>query len=198
VPREGIAALDPVNGLPLSWNPGRSRGVGAQALFATSQGLWVGSDTTRIGGKVRDRIAFMPLDGGTTVPAVPAATLPNNLFLGSGSTTVRRSVDINGSPTGMSSTLASSMDWSQVRGAFYLNGTVYYGLGTSLYARTFDPATGALGAQRTINLYDDPDTGTRIPFAISTMTGMFYDTATHRIYYSVSGDSRLYYRYFTP
>jgi hypothetical protein len=30
------------------------------------------------------------------------------------------------------------------------------------------------------------------------MTGMFYDTATHRIYYTVFGDARLFYRYFTP
>ncbi len=80
VPREGIAALDPVNGLPLSWNPGRTRGVGAQALYATSQGLWVGSDTNQIGGQTHDRIALMPLAGGTTVPTVAPATLPNDLF----------------------------------------------------------------------------------------------------------------------
>ena len=49
-----------------------------------------------------------------------------------------------------------------------------------------------------VNLYDDPDTGTRIPFAIASLTGMFYDPATHRLYYTVSGDARLYYRYFTP
>ena len=81
VAREGIAALDPVNGLPLSWNPGRARGVGAQALFATSQGLWVGSDTNQIGGQQRGRIALMPLAGGTVVPSVAAASLPNDLFL---------------------------------------------------------------------------------------------------------------------
>ena len=91
------------------------------------------------------------------------------------------------------------MDWSAVRGAFLLNGTVYYGLADgSLYKRTFDKISGAIGAQRVVNLYDDPDTGQRIPFAIANLTGMFYDTATHRIYYTVTGDARLFYRYFTP
>ncbi len=367
VPRSGIAALDPVNGLPLSWNPGRSRGVGAQALFATAQGLWVGSDTTVIAKQTRGRIALMPLAGGRPVPAVASAGLPNDLFLaqrtsasasnvlhrinaagsalqgegadwtgdsglvsggntadwgstvpvdstvppgtppdifaterwnahdwnlpvaagksltvrlyfanqcgctsgvgqrvfdvlidgevrlddfdivaaagdkkgtmrafqvtsdgnvdidfrhvvenplingievldnsitptaGAAAPLARRAVDANGAPTGASTVANSTMDWSSVRGAFYLNGTVYYGLADGgLYSRTFNPATGALGGQVTVNLYDDPDTGERIPFAIANLTGMFYDTATHRIYYTVFGDARLFYRYFTP
>jgi hypothetical protein len=86
-----------------------------------------------------------------------------------------------------------------VRGAFYLGGTVYYGRSDgALYKRTFNPTTGALGVERTVNLFDDPDTGERIPFAIANLTGMFYDPATHRIYYTVFGDARLLYRYFTP
>lgn len=371
VPRAGIAALDPVNGLPLSWNPGRNRGVGAQALFATSQGLWVGSDTEQIGGETHGRIAFMPLAGGTTVPAVPAATLPNDLFVAqrsaAGATNVlyrvnaagpalqstdagpdwttdsglvsggntanwgstvptnskvpastnkdifaterwggqdwnfpvqagmnltvrlffanqyggtsqvgqrvfnvsidgtvklsnydivaaaggdkigtmesfpitsdsdgvnidfqaitenplvngieiidadapsgtgtpgvlqRRAVDATGAPTGSPSTANTAIDWSTVRGAFLLNGSVYYGRNDgSLYKRTFDKTSGAMGTERPVNLYDDPDDGTRIPFAIANMTGMFYDPVLHRIYYTLFGDSRLFYRYFTP
>jgi hypothetical protein len=203
VPREGIAALDPVNGLPLSWNPGRSRGVGAQALFATPQGLWVGSDTTRIGRETHGRVAFMPLAGGTTVPTVPAATLPNDLFVAQPSPGAgvlqRRAVNGTGVPTGSPSTANATMDWSAVRGAFLLNGTVYYGLDDgSLYRRTFNKTTGALGTQVVVNLYDDPDNGARIPFAIANMTGMFYDPATHRIFYTLLGDSRLHFRYFTP
>ncbi len=327
VPRAGIAALDAVNGLPLSWNPGRTRGVGAQALFATSQGLWVGSDTTKIGGETHGRVALLPLAGGTTVPAVAAATLPNDLFVaprtagtvnnvlyrvnaagpalqaadggrnwttdadlvsggnatnwgatvprdatvpattpadifaterwgeqdwnfpiaagrnvtvrlyfanqdkdtskagqrvfnvlvdgvtrlsnfdvvaaagnrtgtmraftittdGDGvdvdlravtrnplvngieivdnatATTAplqRRAVDATGAPTGSPSAANSTMDWSTVRGAFLLNGTVYYGLSDgSLYKRTFDSTTGAIGNQRVVNLYDDPQDG---------------------------------------
>jgi len=374
VPREGIAALDPVNGLPLSWNPGRARGVGAQALYATPTGLWVGSDTNRIGRETHNRIAFMPLAGGTAIPVVPASTLPNDLFLAQRSTgaaggvryrvntggpalqardngpdwdvdtayrnggsnsadwgstppvdgtvpastpaavfsterwdpgdttemhfgfpvpagttvrvrlyfadrcdctsavgsrvfnvsidgaakltnfdinsaaghnvgtmreftitsdgtidvdfghvvenplvnaieivdgtvsppptpgaLLRRPVDASGSPTGPATTANTAIDWSLVRGAFLVNNTLYYGLGDGrLYARTFNTGTAAVGAQRTVNLYDDPDNGARIPFAISNLTGIFYDTSLHRLYYSLFGDSRLFYRYFTP
>jgi hypothetical protein len=205
VPRRGIAALDPVNGLPLSWDPRRTRGVGAQALFATTQGLWVGSDTTKIGRETHGRVAFMPLAGGTAVPATPAAALPNDLFGAGGGTPgiagvlQRRAVDASGAPTGSPTVASSAMDWSSVRGAFLLNGTLYYGLPDGgMYKRSFDKSTGAIGRQRVVNLYDDPDTGQRIPFAIANLTGMFYDPATHRIYYTVSGDGRLFYRYFTP
>src|SRR5215207_8659245 len=93
VAREGIAALDPVNGLPLSWNPGRDRGVGAFALVATAQGLWVGSDTDRIGRyEYHAKIAFMPLAGGTPVPESRVGTLPGDLFrIGTDNTMTRRS-----------------------------------------------------------------------------------------------------------
>ena len=50
VPRPGLAGVDPDVGLPLSWNPGRNpRGVGAEAVYVTDAGLWVGSDTDWIG-----------------------------------------------------------------------------------------------------------------------------------------------------
>jgi hypothetical protein len=112
---------------------------------------------------------------------------------------LRRPVDGSGSPTATATTVNTTFDWSTVRGAFLVNSNLYYGLPDGgLYKRTFTPSTGAVGAQQTVNLYDDPDNGQRIPFAIANLTGMFYDAATHRIYYTVFGNSNLFYRYFTP
>jgi hypothetical protein len=60
VSRPGIGAIGPTSGLALSWNPTKDRGVGGKDLYVTSQGLWVGSDTTHIGGETHARIALMP------------------------------------------------------------------------------------------------------------------------------------------
>ena len=83
VARPGIIALDPVSGLPLTWNPGRNpRGAGAFALLATAQGLWVGSDTNYIGNNKykRDEIAFFPVAGGYTPAATTTQALPSNIY----------------------------------------------------------------------------------------------------------------------
>jgi hypothetical protein len=61
VPRSGLAALSIKTGLPLAWNPGRSRGAGVFDLLATDTGLWEGCDTELLGGKIRKRIGFFPL-----------------------------------------------------------------------------------------------------------------------------------------
>ena len=61
VAREGIAAVDPRTGRALPWNPGRARGHGAEALHATSDGLYVGSDTDRLAGEYHARLGMFPL-----------------------------------------------------------------------------------------------------------------------------------------
>jgi hypothetical protein len=74
---EGIGALNPATGAVLAWDPWKQRGFGGQVLVVTGPespraGLWVGSDTTLIGGgtapgggpagspEVHERWAFFP------------------------------------------------------------------------------------------------------------------------------------------
>jgi Domain of unknown function (DUF5122) beta-propeller len=61
VSRPGIGAIDPRTGRALAWNPTRSRGVGVRAFLATGSGLWVGSDTDRLGNEYHGRIGMFPL-----------------------------------------------------------------------------------------------------------------------------------------
>lgn len=77
VGREGIGALSASNGMPIDWNPGRDRGRGVFDLLATTDGLWVGSDTDRIARYVyKGRIALFPLAGGTAIPKSEPPALP--------------------------------------------------------------------------------------------------------------------------
>jgi Carbohydrate binding domain/Domain of unknown function (DUF5122) beta-propeller len=79
VSRPGIGAIDPVSGMALPWNPTKSRNHGTMVLYATSRGLWVGSDGTEFGHEPHVGIGFAPLDPGPT----PDTTRPNT-FIDSG------------------------------------------------------------------------------------------------------------------
>ena len=50
------------------------------------------------------------------------------------------------------------------------------------------------GAAGNVNLYGDSAFAGELP----NVTGMTYDKATGRMYYTLAGQSSLYYRYFTP
>ena len=220
VPREGIAALSPLNGIPFTWNPGHERGVGSFTLPVTPDGLWVGSDTDHAGNEFHQKISFFPAEGGLTPPPVVTYALPNDLYnmdqAGVGALN-RRSYNLT--TLGSTSTVPLGIDWRNARGAFMLNGNLYYGMNDGwLYKRTFDGTT--LGAAALVPLnglevqppsgFNIPGTTTRVPaFALGTssdlanMTGMFYDNG--RIYYTVAktgsasaNNNKLYYRYFNP
>jgi hypothetical protein len=115
VPRPGLAALDPVTGVPLAWNPGRNpRGAGAYALLATPQGLYVGSDTSYIGNRkyLRGRVAYFPTVGGRTVASAATPSLPVRICV-LGTPTTCRSFD--GTTVGPAEPLANPNDTGGVR-----------------------------------------------------------------------------------
>jgi len=203
VAREGIAALDPDNGLPLSWNPGRTRGVGVFDMLATSTGLWVGSDTDRIGNyEYHGRIAFFPLSGGETIQATPTATLPAGIVslspqATSGTSTAPSDVRLSqftGTAVTQSSQTTGATSWSSVKGAFMLNGYVYLANSDGTFVkRSFDGTTW--GSATSVNTQDLIVSLTAWHTNVSRTTGMFYDDG--RIYYTQSNDSTLHMRYFT-
>ena len=66
VNREHLAALNPVDGKALEWNPGSNSYEGNKAMEATSRGLFTGGDATTQGGSSVGRIAFFDFN---SVPA---------------------------------------------------------------------------------------------------------------------------------
>jgi hypothetical protein len=194
VRRRGIAALDPVNGLPFSWNPGRKLGEGVFSLVATADGLWVGNDTDLIGGEYHARLAFFPVAGGETVPLDQPATLPGELYsvpVSPPPATFLRHRSFDGTTAGSPSSLSTpTVDWSHARGAFSTGGKIYFGWDDGkTYERSFNGST--VGTAKPIYLRGL----TPAQFPVASVTGMFFENG--RLYYTVAGDDRLLYRYFT-
>jgi hypothetical protein len=64
VSRPGVADVDATTGLATDWNPTRDRGLGADDLLLTPNGLWIAADTTnnavRCGHVYHPGICFFP------------------------------------------------------------------------------------------------------------------------------------------
>lgn len=202
VSREGIAALDPVNGLPLSWDPGRTKGVGVFDFLVTGDGLWVGSDTDRIGHfTYKGRIALMPMTG-TRIPAVRTPGLPNAVYFGGSfnlllppPSSLSRRTYADGAVGASETVPTGGINWNNVRGAFMLNGQLYLGLSDGTFTRrSFDGTS--YGTPVPVNTSDQLVTLSAWRSDIQQATGMFYDSG--RIYFTLSNSSSLFYRYFTP
>jgi hypothetical protein len=189
VPRPGIAALDPLNGLPYSWNPGRKRGYGVSGFALTSTGLWIGSDTDRFGGEKHGRIAFCPIAGGTALPAYDTGAVPGEIAMLRDKGKVQV-MQFDGHAVGTQQTVATTESWDQARGAFIVDGTLYIGWADgTMTKRSFDGTT--LGQSSAVALQG----GFR---DVGRVQAAFFDASTHRLYYTLRGDNALYYRYFEP
>lgn len=214
VPRPGLGALRAASGLPIAWNPGRHpRGVGAEVIEATPDGIWVGSDTDWIGNfeYKRPKIAFFQTWRGR--PLAPGATgsLPSNVYRagadGAGGELTRAwytGGELSGSfgpaPSG-------DVNWSQVRGAEVVDDELFYVNATGQFVRrAFDGEQ--YGAAEVIDPYNDPEWSTVDSGRGRTYRGLpptFYDRLAdvrglavndHRLYYTLAGSDAIYSRGF--
>ena len=199
VPRPGISALDPVNGLPLSWNPGREpRGIGVFAFLATPEGLWTGSDTDYAGGEYHPKLVFFPTSGGKVLDPPRAAQLPGVIYRtvsSSGPGLAAQTVDSAGG--GAVTSPGGGLDWSTARAAFPADGRLYTVWADGRIDSRAVEDGGGLGSAKPLDL-GGLDTLAKAKFPTTSLTGVAFDAELGRLYYTIAGDSRLYYRYFTP
>ena len=199
VPRPGISALDPVNGLPLSWNPGREpRGIGVFGFLATPEGLWIGSDTNYVGGEYHPRLAFFPSQGGKVLDRPRPGRLPGVIYRmvsGSGPGLAAQAVDHGG--TGPAAPPAGGLDWAKARAAFPADGRLYTVWADGRIDARLIQTDGTFGPPQALDL-GGLDTLAKAKFPVRSLTGAAFDADRGRLYYTIAGDRRLFYRYFTP
>jgi hypothetical protein len=192
VGRSGIAALDPLTGVPLSWNPGKERGVGTFELTTTSDALLIGHDTSYVAGELRPRLSGFPMTTASN-PAPDRIGLPVTQFQGRSDGTLRRGTLDGSSVTGVGTAPAAGINWSQLRGAFVQRGQLYaWGLpGGTFTRRSFDGTS--VGSAT--DLIAAAGYTVAPPNNLTNVRAAAYRDG--RIFYLRDGDSRLYWRWFS-
>nr|WP_241825270.1 delta-60 repeat domain-containing protein [Micromonospora sp. CB01531] len=199
--RFGLGALDPINGMPLVWNPGRS---GAPAgtttwgpimweLWRGSTGLYAGFDSDGVGNEYHGRMGLFPLAGGRTVAAVNAPSAASGFLYVSSANGQATKVPFDGTTLG--TPVSTSQPNLTAAGASFSIGNKLYWSKTDASAPSgsyLDVSIfsgGSVGAPWVSSGYNDW-------FNAATMTGAFY--LDGRMYYTKSGTNRLFYRYLEP
>jgi hypothetical protein len=201
VSRQGIGAVDPRTGVPLRWNPTRQRGKGVESFLATSTHLYVGSDTRQFAGTTRDRLAVLPVAGGSPNPQPETVTLPVNLYTAraDGSLYVSRFDGATVSAPAVVSGPAGN-DWATHRDAWVQRGQWYnFGAADAYYRRSFDGAAfgPVTNLSATVGYVDDDASLTPYdqPYNVNTTKTAAYRDG--RIFYTKTNDTRLFWRWFS-
>jgi hypothetical protein len=199
VDRYGYGALDPINGMPMAWNPTRG---GAPAgttvwgpivweLWRGSTGLFAGFDNDGMGGEYHGRMGMYPLAGARVAAAVNAPVGSTGfLYLGAGDgklTKVSYQNGVLGTPA-----VTTQANLAAVGATYSIGNKLYWSKTVSATTSTLQVATFANGVASVPWL----GSGFNAWFKAAAMTGAFY--VDGRLYYTKAGDSRLFYRYFEP
>jgi hypothetical protein len=197
VSRPGIAALNTVNGMPYSWNPTRTRGVGVKDMLATNAGLFVGSDTSTFGGETHNRVAFVPLSSGQNLPVDNPLVLPGDVFrVASGQSQLTRRTFDGTSITSGPTNAPNGPGWGNSVGAFMLNGMLYTAYSNGNFTKqtfngtNYGPAILVDTADELVRQTDWHNTD------VPSITSLFYYRG--KIYFTRSGQSSLFSRGFEP
>ena len=176
VVRTGLAALDPRNGMPYTWNPTRQRGYGVYEFTVTSDGLLMGHDTKRVKNELRNRLAFFPLAGGAhTAARGHRNAARKRLPAGCRQRQHRRPQGVHRhAPSRPPATVdGGGQTWSTSRASWVIDGVLYTGWSNgTLTARTFSGGSVRRRRRRSTS------TGlTAFGTELASMTGAFYDKA---------------------
>lgn len=156
------------------------------ALEATDDGLWITSDTDFLAGRLRPRLAFMPLTGGYEVKTPTAPTLPTTLYRGTGTGVMVHGFDGSTVSTGTPTVIADPL-FDGLTGATLISGALVATRSGAMEVIGWD---GAPAGEQPIDLR-----GLSIP--LDTIDGLTYDFELRRLYYT-TGDAVLRWRHFEP
>lgn len=192
IERRGLAALDPRNGLPIvDWRADRNpRGVGVFALEVQPEGLYIGDDTDFLNNFEHPKFKFLALTD-NVIQRPEVVSLPATTFNINGNEL--EIIPFDGNTFGSSLTVSTS-GWNDARGAMFLDGKLFHADddGDMWMSTLFEDNTFGNRVQvDLLGLTDDE-------WELDELGGMFFDHQQSRVYYTIDGESRLYYRAFTP